>query len=237
MSRRMKQAVYGIFYLIVLGAIVTGIYFLFLKPPPPPPGSNMPSTLRPISTIGAVGVFSPLAGHASVLVQLGNANPDYAVLSFDYAVTLYSLGGSTTVATFEGTSFMYADETKYLILPNEPVSGAASSADIAISNVQWVSASQMGAAPQFAFTNIENVAGTNGLVTVGGDITDRDISSFSNIVVVAVFKDAAGTPVGASQTELDALTPGETQNFSISYPLVPNEDISATEIEAYAARN
>lgn len=255
MSRRVKQIVYGIFYLVVLGIIVTGIYFLFLKPRPscfdgiqnegeqgvdcggPCAKVCLPSTIQPISALSAVRVFPLAGGSVTVLAQLENANPDYAALSFNYVVTLYGADGSTAVATFDGTSYAYADETKYLILPNEPISATTSRADIAVSNIQWMPASQMGSAPKFAFTNIENIAGANGLVSVSGNITDRDVSSFSNIIIVAVFKDAAGTPVGASQTELDALAPGETQNFSISYPLVPNEDISATDIEAYAERN
>jgi hypothetical protein len=255
MSRRVKQVVYGILYLVIIGIIVAGIYFLFLKPAPscfdnvqnegeqgvdcggPCAKLCIPSSIQPISTLGAVRVFPLPGGNITILAQLENANSDYAASSFNYAVTLYGADGSTTVATFDRTSFAYADETKYLVLPNELVSASTSRADIVISNIQWVPASQMGLAPQFAFTNLTSAAGMSGSVTVGGNITDRDVSSFRNIVIVAIFKDAARIPIGASQTELDSLSPGETQIFSISYPLLPNENISATEFHAYAERN
>jgi hypothetical protein len=253
----MKQVVYGIFYLIVLGGLVTGIYLLFLKPAPScfdnvqnegeqgvdcggPCGKVcLPSGIQPIVPIGTVGVFSPLAGHKTILAQLENANADLAASTFDYTVTLYGADGSSTVATFDGTSYAYADETKYIVLPNEPLSASTtvSRADIAISNVQWVPVSQMGTAPKFAFTNLESAAGANGFITVNGNITDRDVSSFGNIIIVAIFNNAAGMPIGASQTELDSLAPNATQGFSVSYPALPTIDVSATELKAYASRD
>jgi hypothetical protein len=254
MPRRAKQFVYGLFYFIILGGLATGIYFLFLKPAPscfdnvqnegelgidcggPCATSCIPSTIQQVLPLGAVHVFTPVKGHAAVLVQLENANADFAAESFNYEITIRGADGSSTVATVNGTSFAYADETKYLVVPNESVSGTPSTADIAISNIQWLDAAQMGLVPQFAFANITSVAGTDGYATVSGNITDRDASSFSNILVVAVFKNAAGAPIGASQTELDSISPGATQNFSVSYPLLPNENISATELKAYAER-
>jgi hypothetical protein len=116
-------------------------------------------------------------------------------------------------------------------------STTVSRADIAISNVQWVPASQMGTAPKFTFTNIAGVADTNGYAIVGGNITNGDVSLFNDIIIIAIFKNAAGASIGASQTELDSLAPGTTQSFSVSYPLLPNENIAATEFKAYAKRN
>jgi hypothetical protein len=257
MSRRVKQVVYGIFYLVIIGIIVAGIYFLFLKPAPscfdnvqnqgeqgvdcggPCAKACLPAGIQPISALGAVHVFPLAGGNVTVLAQLENANSDYAAASFDYAIMLYGTDGSTTVATFTGTSFAYADETKWLILPNEPISAPVSSADIAISNIQWTPASQVGLIPQFAFTNITSAVGADGFVTVSGSITNRDISLFGNIIIAAVFKNAAGVPVGASQTELDSLAPGATQSFSISYPasVTSTIDVSETELHAYAKRN
>lgn len=254
MSRRVKQVIYGIFYIIVIGGLATGIYFLFLKPAPscfdniqnegetgvdcggPCTALCIPTTTQAISTLGAVQVFSPLSGHVTVLAQLENANADLAASSFNYVITLYGTDGSTTIATYPGTSFMYADETKYLIIPNESLSGAVGRADIAISNTQWVPAEQMGLEPQFTFTNQQDVASANGYVTVSGDVTDRDVASFSHVIILAIFKNAAEAPIGASQTELDSIAPGDTQHFSITYPALPDENISATDFKAYAER-
>lgn len=249
LSRRMKQVIYGILYLAVFSGIIFGCYFLFLRSPSTPCASGgenevgqgitcggVPSSTQPIAALGTVYVFSPVAGSVTILAQIENANSNLAASSFNYTVKLYGADGSSTLGTLNGTSFAYADETKYIILPNEPVSGTVSRADIAVTNIQWAPVSQMGLVPQFTFTNLTNTVGANGYVKISGDITDSDISSFQNIVIVAVFKDAMGMPSGASQTELDSLTPGMTQSFSISYPLSPNENISGTELKAYALR-
>ena len=79
----------------------------------------IPSNIAPIVPLGAVTIFSPLAGHVTVLAELENANTDFAAKSFDYTVTLYGADGSSTVANFPESSFAYADETKYIVLPNE----------------------------------------------------------------------------------------------------------------------
>jgi hypothetical protein len=255
MSRRAKQVIYGILYLAILGGIITGIYFLFLRPSPscfdgiqnegeqgvdcggPCATACLPSNTQPISPLGAVQVFSPLKGHVTVLAHLENMNADSGASLFDYTVTLYGIDGSTTVATLPGSSFAYADETKYIVFPNVAVTSSVSRADITINDTQWMPADQMGFVPQFTFTNEQDVASGNGYVTVNGNITDRDVASFNNVIIVAIFKDAAGMPIGASETELDSIAPGDTQSFSISYPAVPNENISATELHAYAERH
>ncbi len=255
MSRRVKQVLYGFFYLAVLGGIGAGVYFLFLKPGPscfdgiqnqgeqgvdcggPCARQCASVNVQPVVALGTVRVFSPISGSESVLAKLENANAASAAQAFDYTVTLYGMDGSTTVATVKGSSFIYADETKYLILPNVQVSSTVGSANVAIGGIQWISASQMGLPPQFSFTNITNTPAPNNFVTVSGNITNLDASSFNTVLVGAIFKDAAGTPVGASQTEINALAPGAAQPFSITYPLVPNEDVSAIELVGYAERN
>jgi hypothetical protein len=252
MSRRVKQVLYGFFYLAVLGGIGTGVYFLFLKPGPscfdgiqnqgeqgvdcggPCARQCASVNTQPIIPLGAVNVFSPLPGSESVLVKLENANASSGASLFDYVITLYGANGSTTVANIQGSSFIYPDEVKYIVVPNEPVATTVVGGAIAVSNVQWVTASRMGQAPAFSFANVTYVPGQNGFVTVSGNITNNSVSSYATVILDAVFEDAFGMPVGASQTQINSLAPGATQPFSISYPLMPNEAISATKLSAYA---
>ena len=253
MSRRAKQVLYGIFYLAVLGGIGTGAYFLFFRPGPScfdgiqnqgeqgvdcggPCAPCASVNVQPVGVLGSVRVFSPLPGSVSVLAELENANASSGAEIFDYTVTLYGPDGSTTVASANGSSFIYPDETKYLILPNEPVSSTIGGASIAISNMSWIAASQMGAPPKFSFSNIVTSPAPGNFMTVSGNITNLDASSFGTVLIGAIFKDAAGTPVGASQTEVNSLAPGATQPFSISYPLMPNEDVGATQLVGYGER-
>ena len=252
MSRHVKQVLYGTFYLIILVAIGAGIYFLWFRPGPscfdgiqdqgeqgvdcggPCARQCAAVNTQPIVPLGGVNFFSPLAGSESVLVKLENANASSGAPSFNYTITLYGAGSSTTVASISGSSFIYPNEVKYIVVPNEPVSSAVASGTITIGNVQWLDASHMGPSPAFSFTNVTYTPGQNGFVTVSGNITNGSVSSYAPVIIDAVFKDAFGTPVGASQTQIDSLAAGATQPFSISYPLMPNEAVSNTDLKAYA---
>ena len=52
--------------------------------------------------------------------------------------------------------------------------------------------------------------------------------------MVAVFYDASGNPVGASQTKLDAIAPNQTESFSVTYPAAQTIDPALTKAYAYA---
>ena len=100
----------------------------------------------------------------------------------------------------------------------------------------------MGAVPQLvnppgAPLPITGVTVTSSTVTVTGQVIDGDVAAFHHILVVAVFYDANGDPVGASQTVLDSIVPSQAESFSVSYPAVPNVDPALTKAFAYALRS
>ena len=81
-------------------------------------------------------------------------------------------------------------------------------------------------------------AGTISSSTVGvsGTITNEDASAFDEVTVIAIFKDAAGMPVGASQTELDNVEANGTYDFRVVYPATRGINPAATEVAAYGLR-
>lgn len=235
--RRAKQIIYGVFYFIVLAGIFTGFYFLYLRPKPIVPCVDcLPSAIQPI-TAGTVAVFTPTAGHATLLVRVVNWNTDVGASTFSYTFTAYDASG-TNLGSISGSSFAYPDETKYIVMPNEAVSGTVAVADFSVGVVQWVASSTTGTAPNFAFTNVATapIAGSSSTIAATGEITNDDNAALQNITVVAIFKDQYGNPAGVSQTVIDGLQPQETQNFSVSYPAEPNINLSATEVHAYSRR-
>jgi hypothetical protein len=251
-SRRVKQSIYGIFYFAILCGIAAGVYVLFLRPGPscfdgiqdqgeqgidcggPCARPCASVNVQPIVPLGGVSFFSPVPGIESALVKLENANASSGASSFDYTIMLYGADGSTTAASVQGSSFIYPNEVKYIVVPRVSVATTVASGTIAIGNIQWTPASRIGQPPSFSFTNVTNVPGQDGLVTVSGNITNGSVSSFATVIVDAIFENAFGAPVGASQTQINNLAPGATQPFSISYPLMPNEAVSNTQLKAYA---
>ena len=67
-----------------------------------------------------------------------------------------------------------------------------------------------------------------------GTLTNQQSATILHVVVDAIFKDARGTPIGASETQLDNVPGNGSAPFSISYPADPAIDLSQTEVEAYA---
>jgi len=255
-TRRTKQIIYGVVYLVVLIAVVGGGYFLFLKPTPscfdhkqdggetgvdcggPCAAVCIPANLSGISTVGGVSILTSSSSNDTFLVQIANANAGFAAQSFNYSFQLYDASG-TLLASIPGESFLYAGEVKYLIAPNVAAPATLDHATLAITNVDWVPAAAMGFVPSWGSDNRPEMTGnsiSSTTVSVTGTLTDSDTATFTNVLVVAVFKDAAGDVVGASQTELDSIAPNQTTDFTVMYPATPNLDPALTALYAYALR-
>jgi len=231
-SRRTKQVAYGIFYLAVFGLVVWAVAAPFLRRAVPPAA---PLVGQPVAVLG-VNVFAASAGYDTFLAKVANPNPDLAAQYFDYSFNLYDASG-TLITSFPGRSFLYGGEVKYLLLPNQAIPGAVATADLTVptATIAWVATSTFGGVPALAVENVATRVGSSTAVAAG-NLVDNDIDSFSDIVIIAVFKDAAGDPVGASQTEVDGIAPNQIEPFAVIYPALADIDPAATEVEAYAAR-
>ena len=253
-SRRIKQFIYGLVFLLVLAIVGWGIYAAFLKPAPscfdnvqnegeagvdcggPCTKQCVPSGIQPVAEIGTVAVFSPIAGHVTLLAQVANPNADFAADALDYTFNLYDATGNI-VATVPGTSFIFADQTKYLIVPNYAVSLPIDHAEIVFGGPHWVSAETLGLIPRFAFQNIAVSSPATGTVAAGGTVVDQDPASFKNLLVIAIFKNTNGAIAGVSDTELDGISPNQPVNFSITYPIsAQNINPAAIQLVAYGMR-
>jgi hypothetical protein len=254
MSRTIKQVIYGAFYLAILGGIAAWIYFSYLKPAPscfdniqnqgeegvdcggPCAKVCTPTDIQPIMVQGSVSTFTTGAHNVTFLARVTNVNGDFAASSFDYHFDLYG-ASDTVIESIPGQSFIYAGEAKYLILPNETVPPAVTSVALVVENPVWAESSVIGDAPQFAFQDVVTQAAPSSTAEVSGKITNDDASAFAKVMIIAVFKDARGGAVGASQTELDNVAANGTYNFSVMYPYTPNINPGTTEVVAYALRS
>lgn len=261
--RLAKQIIYGALYLVIIVGIVAGFYFLFLRGGTASCFDNkqdggetgvdcggpcaavcIPSTLQNISVVrGSVLVFNPypelssLPVHYTLLAQVANVNAEFGTKAMDYQFNLYS-APNALVQSVPGRSFIYGGEVKYLIVPNLSVSEPVDYATLTVqSSTTWTPSSTMGGVPQFGNPlPIVGSALTSSTITVNGRLTDGDASSFTNVLIVAVFYDASGNAVGASQTVVDRIAQGETADFSVMYPATPGIVPGLTKAYAYASR-
>jgi len=255
-SRVQKQIFYGIFYLALFAILYSIFYILFLKPAPtcsdniqnqseqgidcggPCAKICIPQSVKQISV--NFSLFFVLGNsHVSLLAKVTNLNQDYASRNFAYKFSLYDSSGAA-IQSFSGESFIYAGEAgKYILLPNVSLSGASgakiSRADFKIQDSGWVPASDFRGPPALAISGTNtNASGTG--IAVGGYVTNKDTVEFGRVTVVAVFYGKLGQPTGASETELDNLSPNELRTFSIVNPPIADVDISKTEFRAYGLR-
>lgn len=256
--RLAKQLVYGAFYVVIWVLVIWGGYALLVHPAPPPI-QPVSVTAQPISVLG-VNVFASTPGNETFLAKVANINTNLAAQYFSFSFDLRDASGKI-VESLPGASFLYGGEVKYVALVNQPVVNNAINNSvvnawtltISPATTEWVASSSFGAAPIFAIQNVATQINTSsilnsgststaqniampGIALVTGTLADNDAATFNSIFIVAIFKDANGNPVGASQTEIDSIAPNQTENFSVSYPAVAGIDPAATEVEAYAER-
>jgi hypothetical protein len=253
-SRRRKQLIYGGAFIAIVALIAWGISSAVRPAPSCVDGIQnqgetgvdcggpcakvcAPSTLTAIAAAGSVQSFATSPGHYTFLVKVANANADFGAQSFDYSIDLYGGASDTLMESIPGQSFIYGGQVKYLLVPNLAVAAPFTNAELTVAGANWTPSSTMGAVPQFNDPlPVTGNAMTSSTIIVNGSLTDDDVSAFNNILIVAVFKDANGNVVGASQTELDSIAPGQTEPLTVSYPATPSIDPALTELDAYALR-
>ncbi len=262
MSLRLaKQIIYGFFYLVLWGGLIALAYFLFLKPAPscfdnvknqgesgvdcggPCSKVCIPKEIRPIELVGDVLTFATGQDHISLLAQVKNSNADFAAKRFNYAFSFYDASGKL-LRSIQGNSFIYASEVKYILALSEELTATDSinKVNFSVSDVQWDSAYNFRGPPSIAIQDVKtSFQKKNGIYEgeflAEGRITNNDTVAFPLATVVAIFSGSRGQVVGASQTQIDNLTPNESKLFSIIFPKI-QDDINAsnTKLFVYASR-
>jgi hypothetical protein len=254
MTRGIKQTVYGVFYIAVFAGIITGFYFVFIKPAPscfdniqnqgelgvdcggPCAKVCIPANIKPITVIGNPLVFyeGQSKSNADFLAQVSNPNRDFAAKSFSYVFSLYD-GQNNLLQSYRGASFLYAGDVRYIFMPNIAVPLGFSRLDFAVGDPDWVAAGDFIGPPALAIQGLQvNTAGGN--LVASGNVVNNDTIPFAKVLLVAIFKGQFGQIAGASQTEIDNLSVNEQRRFSIIRPAILNVDAAATQVFAYALR-
>ncbi|MEK9179924.1 MAG: hypothetical protein AAB897_00745 [Patescibacteria group bacterium] len=250
-TRSAKQIIYGAFFLIILGAIFTWVYFLYLEPVESCfdgilnqneqgidcggvcANACLPVGLKALQTVDRVLTFRPTSSNLSILARVSNPNLDHAAKSFRYTFSLSDPTGKV-VATFSGNSFLYAREVKYILLPNVPTPAEAfTSVSFKAQNAEWVVRDEFPGPPTLTVSGLDTRVEGNNLI-VEGRVTNGDILAFSELRVIALFQGQFGQLAGASETIIDRIVPNETKSFSIIYPAIPNADLAGTKVFVYA---
>ncbi|MDI6717732.1 MAG: peptidoglycan-binding domain-containing protein [Patescibacteria group bacterium] len=147
-----KQIIYGIGFLLVFFAILTGVYFIFLKPAPSCFDNKQNGNETGIDCGGqcmTCGIkntlsleiswtksFSNGAGKMILASEIKNPNLNYGAKDFSYSFDVYGKGGEKS--GYIGHSFIYAGEVKYLLAPIDFDSNNFFRAELNFSDANWI---------------------------------------------------------------------------------------------------
>ena len=239
-TRRAKQIVYGMFYLVLWAVFIAVIWFavkLFV-PSAPAVAPCTTSTCAPTSTapisVSPVVTFLSSPGHYTFLAQVQDTDPDYAVSYFDYSIDLEDSSG-TVLQSVPENSFIYAGQTKYLVVPNVEVSQPPVNVSLSVKDAYWTATSSLGTIPAFTTENL-TAGETSSTVSVGGEITNTNLSVTRYVFVDVIFVGTDGSPAGASQTELNNVAPDQIVNFSVAYPQTGSIDPTKSQVVVYGIK-
>jgi hypothetical protein len=184
-------------------------------------------------------MFVTSPGHYTFLAQVTNEDADHGAPQLDYAINLDDASG-TVLQSIPAQSFIYPAQSKYLAVLNQAVSQPFDHAALVITGASWLASSTIGAIPslaagQFAVQNVQSATAST-TVSVGGQLVNTSVASYAQVVVLVIFNDPNGNPVGVSQTELSNIAAGTTNNFSVIYPVEPNINPVLNQVIVYALR-
>lgn len=253
MKRRFKQLAYlTLFFAFWAGVVWLAYISLFAQPPScfdnkmnqgeegvdcggPCKTFCINQNLTPPAPLGTPRVFQPSADLLSVLVEIKNPNPGTALRQVPYKVTVSGEYGPPL--NISGVASLYESEVRRFVLvrPSGGLSGLLSAElDITTSSAQWAAAETFQR-PLLNILSAITSTSTDG-VRVEGTVSSDDALSVTDVTVIALFYDGYGDLVGASQTVLARLNPGESSRFTIAYPDIPGIDVEATQVTVTAYR-
>jgi len=245
--RLLKQFLYGTFYLLILGALVWGIYSIILKPAPSCFDNRQNGAETGIDCGGsciscAVKNLKPLfAGEAnlygvdrvySASVRVQNSSQAFGARNFSYVVNFYD-AGNVLLKSISNKSFIYANESKNIVEAGVRITnGIPTRAEMAIddSTVEWEKSADFFE-PRYELKDARAEL-ENGQAVINGAIENQGNFSFSKTVISAFLADKLGTRIGASRTELNNIGQFRQESFKIFIPIskemLGNIDLNAT---------
>lgn len=235
MSRTLKQVVYGLLYLVIVG----GILYLpttFLKPAPSckdgilnqgeeqvdcggPCESCEIRTLAPVSVLPKI-LPNPLDANKTILfTELRNSNVAYGASDFVYEISFLNSSGEV-LSTYAEHSLIYPGERTYrtelqIDLPFDSVSRVEGrSKDFVWKSLETMTRPRTQERDLQAYFEEDR-----GRLLITGIIKNDNPFDIRRAVMHALVSDNSGRVVGVSKTIVQDLTPLEDRSFEIFMPL------------------
>lgn len=236
--RTVKQLLYFLLYIAILGLIIFLIY-LWLVQPKATCFDNRKNqgetgidcggvcqsceikTLKPL-TAQRINL-SQTQNKTVITAEITNPNQNFGADSFTYTIDFYNKDGAK-IDSLSNSSFIYAAGIKAIFEVDEKVNfSEINNASISFSNIHWVSKENFSQ-PLVELQNQKIVDGKP-LKLEGAIINHNNFSI--NLKLLGFVYDHYGIQISASKTEINNVGAKEQKNFQIVFPL----DVSLDQID------
>jgi len=243
-NRLLKQFLYGIFYLIILGLIGYGGYNIASPAPScfdnklngleeniDCGGSCIACSIKNLSDIKVVEALVLDSGNqkSSIVLRIENPNSTYGVVNFKYSIK----DPSNDKNIIENESFIYPSEIKYIIHPAIDKFISDQISVVVNREKLWESRNNFSL-PKVG--TIQVTHSTDGqFIKTNGLVSNNETNPFPEIIINALYYNEVNTIIGASRTIIFDVLSFEQRRFDITHPDV-GADLSKTRIFIEAKR-
>lgn len=242
--RIVKQFLYFLLYLAILGSIIFLIYLWLIQPKSTcfdnrknqgetdidcggPCQSCEIKTLKPLEAQKIN--FSQVQNKTVITAEIANLNRDFGADSLTYTIDFYNKDGAK-IDSLNNISFIYATERKAIFEVDEKVNfSEIYRTSINFSNIHWVSKNEF---QQPAVDVLDQKLINEKPLKLEGVVINQNNFSV-NLKLIGFVYDRYGIQINASKTEIENVNAKEQKDFQIIFPsdvLLDQIDQSQTKI-------
>lgn len=229
-KRIKKQILYGLLYLIIFGAIGTGIYFKVRQKPEITPPILPPKNIEIIWAKSA----QQKVGECDLVAKIKNPNPYHFLRQINYQFLLFEQQGpnSNLVNQTSGSSWLLPNQEKYIIANEVPCTTNLSRVIFKNDPPQWQPYPEYHE-PQIQIFQKEFQKLNQGppYAQVSAIVANKNEFNLTNIKINIVLEDANNNLIAARQTQIDNLVANQETKISYQWLTEIKENVYRLTIE------
>ena len=243
MRRSAKQFFISLILLAIVCAVVFLAYFFFFSPAPPLCEDCDTKDLEKLK----LELLTPVKtgdNRYDLVARIRNPNQTNGAKKIEYSFKIYGGDDMNPIEEVVGTSYILANQAKYIIEPNvevpaSPASGAASPGNIkikfSVSQVEW--RKMEGDIPVFAlfhpaYSSLKNEQG--GFASFTGTLVNKTSSLYKLVRVVVVLFDSNNSIISTNLANVENVSPNKDYDFNIIWSEPFLGIMARYDVEAYA---
>ncbi len=240
-----KQLKIGIAYFIIILIIGFGIYYFTSRPSGPTCADGIKNQgeedidcggpCKKCENIQDIKIldkkFIPTVANSYDLVaRIKNSNIYFGGEILNYKFSLYDKDNQL-IGVRTGKTYIFAQETKYIIETRVGSDKIISKVDFEITNIVWKKTNEISDL-EIRAKNIEYQKFENNSKLVGL-IENKTSYNFNAVEVIGVLFDANGGIIAVSKTLMNTLLMNEGRGFEMIWPYIINSEIKSFDVRAY----